>query len=722
MLAVRNHHLLVGNHWHGLMKNGQWGTDPSRPGWREMLTFNDILVTVEQRIAKFLRDKPAWVPSVNGELPSDSVRQRTQSKVLDYYWRKPLAMNDKMREGLQWAMSSAVVFAHVFWDRTAGPWMRTTVEDYLYGADTIPDPQQKQDYVRQQTNRFFQTFGQEALQQGFYEGRSGDPAVEIAPIHEMAWWPHEIKSWHDVIRWQRTICKPAIQVAELLGMDVEEVREMSSGVRGSIGSGNQRWRELYYYGNQDATGQDDRVLVHLEYLSPSLKYPRGRQAMVIGTRTVWGPTDLDLSRVTIHPLVEKSIRGRATGTCITDQMEPAQRDINTSLSSAADYRNSRVAPMTITFMGNPENVGNKLSTAPGKFYKAIDAQHAPVAFKMPDVSMDYFQTAESDRMWMSRIGGTASIDVGETRDASVRSGRAIMALNSNNDLRLIPFGMAIDKWVEGMGNDVLEYLQRIPTERIAYATGGSGTTEVVKFRGADLCPDYDEPGGPPKQLVNVNTYSVIPRSPQEMGNFVSMGMEMAADGKRLLDPELNKDQILEMLGLGQFRKAFDRNSSDAVNLTQDIDLWEAGLPAPEPEQQDGSAYYLDHILSWMKTDGYKISRWKNPMAAENVMHHLDMHKQNLARKLVEPQYLAIRANVSEWLKNRAEMLNQLIPVLGRDQALGIVELVLPYPLVETAMMAAQANMQAKQTVVQEKAKQEGKKDKSHLQGVKKADQ
>jgi hypothetical protein len=179
---------------------------------------------------------------------------------------------------------------------------------------------------------------------------------------------------------------------------------------------------------------------------------------------------------------------------------------------------------------------------------------------------------------MQNLGGHTSIDQGRTDDADVRSGRAIHALREMNDLKLIPIGKRLDRWLRRLANSGLSELQeKVQVERLIHIIGDNNSAEAVSFKGADLQPSTYTKGQTSKALIKVTTHSIIPKTFTEQMNFVSMALSTAGpDGRTLLDPEKDRNAIMDMLSMGQFREAFDKRRPDTLRQHSEIEAWKRG--------------------------------------------------------------------------------------------------------------------------------------------------
>lgn len=678
--AYRNEQFLFGNQWYVWdAHKSEMVPNPRLPGWRTRLVFNEILVAVERRIAKFRRMGRIWTTSSGTSDLSDEIVQRLTDQVMGWYWTDGLNMPEKMREALQWAMSSPVVFGHVYWTRDRGPKMRLTLDEFQAAyIETAQSPDQIPELARQSANRFWQEFGPDSTERGYHESFAGDVAVEVVPLYEMNWWPFDVKRWSDVRIWVRTVRKTAEEVSDQYNMPIEEVRKGNAGHYHS-GNATTRWGDNYFWGEDfDANRDGDGVLIHTLYKAPTPKYPNGAMAVVLGDggAVLWGPDDIPnaLGVVPFFPLQEKPIRGRLTGTNIVDQLISAQEDLNLSASQVADYRNKKIMPTLVEFTG-ATNQPDALSNRPGKKYKCNSPDMVPQVVKMPDIGMDYFRTMDLDRIWMQNISGIASIDVGQTGDANVRSGRAIIALREQNDLSLAPFGEAIDKWLEDLGNLVLaEIQQKVTDDRVIQIIGEDNSLEVVEFRGADLRPSHG--GGGRKNNVRVRAYGIVPKSGTEMMNFAAMAI---ANG--LIDPVKDRNEILDALGLDDFRRVLDRRRPDIARQNSEIKSWLSGKPVGPPLESEDHQAHLEALERWMKSQEFRllVGNLTNAQIAMDIQNHYQLHKKYAAGAELEKMYYLRRADASLWMRHRAEMMQE-IAAASPPLAMMLANMVFPAPL------------------------------------------
>jgi hypothetical protein len=79
-----------------------------RPGWQTKHVYNDTLQTVNQRIAKFVRQEPGWNTIAATEDPGDKVVQKTSDQVMSWEWSDGVRMPEKVETGLACAMTDRI--------------------------------------------------------------------------------------------------------------------------------------------------------------------------------------------------------------------------------------------------------------------------------------------------------------------------------------------------------------------------------------------------------------------------------------------------------------------------------------------------------------------------------------------------------------------------------------------------------------------------------------
>lgn len=723
--AAENGEMLRGNHrarWDKLTNRVVPNPVKADDRWRAKLIYNETGAQEEYRRAVYTQNDMSWTTTVGTDDLGDKSVNRLTDQVMGSHWEL-MGMDDVVDELVQWCQSSAKCYLHEYWGASAGPYMRTTLQDYLYGAEEIADPVEKQDYIREQTNRFFQQFGQQALQQGFYEGPIGMPKIDVAPIFEVIEYPFFAKSEKQTTIKMRTIRMGYREAAQMLGTSVEELRSITKQAsKAHEASQSSPWNLEYFFEEDGSASQnDDSMFLHIIYHTVCRDYPKGRFAMVPhgAEQAFGGVKDIPnpIGEIPIIECVEKPIRGSRYGTCLVDQIRSPNENINTVASLMSDYITSRVAPTCLRGTGAG---AKRLTVKPGAVLDVTDPNSAFSFLEAPQVPADMFASINQDRSWISTLGGVTSSDYGQN-SSGVDSARGLMVQQQASRTRLGPFARRLAQCVSKAGCFVLADLQdKCITERIVELIGDENRGEVVNFRGEDLQPsNYMKPGYN-KNCVKVSGLGVLPRSPNEVMNFLKMAIETQnPNGETLLDPKIDRSEILEMIGMGAERHLFDRERMDVLKCRKLIKAYEAGQfmrPDLALKNEDEHDVFIRELERWKKTDDFKVANVKfqpMPPAFPGLEYLVDQRIENhriaKTRKLVEPQYLAVRADISLWMQHRSELTQQLAASgMDPDMINFIVSTSLAAPF--SAANAMQQHSEAQQAEQEQSAK-DAKEDK-----------
>lgn len=737
-LASEAEHWLRGNHRHS------WDKKTNRvvpmpvqrnDDWRARVTYNEVGAQEEYRRSTYTQNPMSWNTSVGTDDLGDKAVNRLTDQVMNAHWTL-LDMDEIVDELIQWAQSSAKVYLHCFWDASAGPYMRTTLQDYLYGAEEIVDPIEKQDYIREQSNRFFQQFGPQAFNQGFYEGPVGMPRVEVAPIFEVIEYPFFGGSSKNTTIWMRTKRLTYSQGAQLLGTDVETLRSLTKPAsRHQETTGSTPWNLDYFFSEGESAQNDDSMFLHILYHVPCKDYPFGRFAMVPhGAQEAFGEIrniPSAMNEVPLIPCCEKPVRGSKYGTCSVDQTTSVNESINTAASLRLDCLASRTNNPILRAPG----AGKKqLTVRPGAIIDVPDI-NAYKTLETQQIPNDLFQSIEQDRSWIQTLGGVTATDYGQA--SSGTSARGMIVQQQISKTRLGPFGRRTKTAVDKAGCFVLADLQeKCITERIAQLGGDDNRGEIVSFRGEDLQPSNYQKPGYNKNCVTTTGLGDLPQNPSEVMNFIKIGLETPGpDGRTMLDPVEDRDAVFEMLGMRKQRNLFDKNRLDISKCKKLIKAYESGNPMAMQnpflaiKNEDAHEVFVKELEKWKKTDDFKVATMKfqqavlaqignAPLSPEMaaqiptldsiVDQRIEDHRIMSARKMVEPLYLQKRADLSLWMQHRSET-TQMLAAGGMkpDEITYVVEMMFPVPL--SAMPQAQANEQQNNENAQAEKDRDAKK-------------
>ncbi len=677
--AYRNIYWLDNQQYHRWSREGErFESDPTLPKHQLHLVYNCISPLLEQRVSKLVRNNSVWDPPPATSADEDMAVARIAKDVLRWYWTDGLNMPAILRRALRLCMSTATCFLEVQWDPTGGDPIVLTPDslvDYAQLAQNFKFPQQQMpaplypeganpnglhpgisptggldpdpmaampgfanydvpQHVQAQAQQDFGTiFGDATLKTGRAQRFTGDVRVNVHPMFNVIWWPFDVADWKDVRRWMITTKHTAPEVAGQFGVDVAQVREWASGkdVRQYI---EQRagWGRTTRTDAMVQADDGDAVIVHRIFTVPESGMERGKLAVVIGDTCIKGPMDSPYREVPIVPLTDIPIpEGPVVGTCCVTQAIHPQKDLNLSISQESNDRNMRINNIVVRFMGDMAN-DKGFSTAPNSIIKVSSPSLMPKLLERPALGVDNARAVERDLQFIHDIMGVSSVDLGRTQSDG-QSGRSIIALQEQNDARLIALAKACDEAMSKVGGLVLECIQDfLVDERVKQIVGEHNQLEMLPFRGATLRPStYQNPGY--RALVRVESFSQIPSSRGQMQQFVQA---MTALG--YLVPGRDDRKVLRMWGLGTEDIDVDEDRVDEAGEMHEIDLWKQGQVPDDPAKTDNHQVRIEVMRRWMVSPPGKQWAAANPQLAALQFEHLQKHMLGAAEDALRPKY------------------------------------------------------------------------------------
>lgn len=689
--AFRNLAFLAGLQWH---KWNGWrrkmerdeGRDPSEV----RLIFNFIEPLLEHKLAKLIRSKSVWDPAPGSTDDADRAVARVSKDLLGWYYEQGLKMPRVIRQAALLAMTTKTAFIHAMWDPRAGDSIVETPQQFqrfqfpeferigsLRGSP-VPLPQGSDDFdglgivpqIDAAQRDFAALYGEQALQMGRHEARTGDVRVEVASLFEIWFWPFTVKRFEDARIWMRATRKTADEWAEDLGVDADEIR--STGRPPEDANANwvasyNTWDAMSRWSDFDDQHEDDMYVGCLMYHVASGKYPRGRYAIVVGERCFHlGDNPYRHARVPLFPLAEKHVPDYPWGACTVDSLVSPQSELNLAISQRANYRNRKVNPTIVRRRGDADRK-QKFTNRAGAQFVINDWEDMPRVLQMPDLGGDHERTITQSLQFMQEISGTTSVDLGG-QDKDQRSGRAVNFLQEMNNRRLAAFGEEIDEMLSAVGTFILEALQDFLTdERTIQIAGENNRLEVMRFRGSTLWPStYGQPNM--HALVRCNSYRNIPNTTFELrallGDAVAVGM---------LDPrnEADRRKYWLMLGLGDERQIVDQDRVDIAAEQGEIDRWRRGENVGPPREAERHRARLDELERWIVTDEFRQLIERRPELAIEIEQHRRAHAQAIADQEIRREYDVLDAHIRNWMERRAKWKQQEVRQVQELAAQGV---------------------------------------------------
>ncbi len=584
---------------------------PSAPPWRVRLTANLVQGVARKIVATIQRQKPIWqVTPATGDA-EDIVAARINEKVAKYYWGGPLKCNNRLHQALNWMTNTGLGCWRLHWDPTKANEVWLTEND-----------------VEDENLRG-------KLSELSASGRGmnlGDAVVEIKSPFQID--PDPWAESFDDVQWLVDTTMRPIQwlrdrypdtAKDIQPEDVDHLNHFEKRIAdlagpnsAAFGSGRTSLAGVH--------GQSDMVNVHEVWALPFGKYRHGLYAVVAGDKV----HDVRKNQFRANGEVslpytffeEIQVPGRLWPTCVLEQAISLQAEYNRGRSQVIENRNMMSRPKWLVPKG--ANLRDyALTSEPGEVVEHTFG-HAPVAWVPPPLPPYVLRTLELARTDLQDVTQIHDVTQGK-QPGSVRSGRGIAALQEQDLSVLAPTMMRVEDQISRFGSMLLELLSRkIKEPRLIKITGKNDLYDVVQFTGSDLVGKNKGKPGVNYFDIRVSLGSQLPLTPDGRRQFIA---ELTQVG--ILNPQTDRQRILEMLELGSEEPLYDETRLDINNQRQENRIMlEEGVPMGV-QTYDNDLVHLEILDNFQKTPEYAQKRTdlSDMIFEDHRQQHIEAHQR-----------------------------------------------------------------------------------------------
>tara|TARA_Y100001963_G_scaffold159702_1_gene264714 strand:- start:2384 stop:4294 length:1911 start_codon:yes stop_codon:yes gene_type:complete len=579
---------------------------PDAPPWRVRLVANLLQGVVRKIKSKMLRQQPIWgaVPAT-GE-PEDILVSRTGTKVLRYYWGGPLMMPVKLPDSFDWMSTCGNVFLRLLWDPRAN-------NEMTLSQDDVSDKDFKKrlgDLLKKK-----KTVG------------LGDADVEVVS-------PFELDPDPSATRMDR-----ATHVIHSKARPIDQVKDLWPEAKGLSPDADDDMVRHFERRIADLAGpngfggvmqggrsgrNDGQIMVHELWTTPVGDQRRGFHAVVAGGKLLALEENeyryAGKSALPFSHFQEIPVPGRFWGTCALEQAIPIQADYNRSRSQLIENRNLMTRPKWLVPKG--ANIGDfSLTSEPGEVVEFTPGL-PPQAWTPPPLPPYVIRSIEQDRLDLQDVTQIHDVSQGRAPGHGVRSGVAIATLQEADDTVLGPTIDLIKFELERMGAMLLELLSRkVKEERLIKIVGDENLIEAQTFLGKNLLGADRRP--------NVNYFDVkvemgskLPLSREGRVNFLTQLFQAG-----LLDPQQDRERILQMLEIGSDEPLYDVTKLDRGNAQQENRAMVAGQIVEAQPWDDDELHIGAHREFQKRPD---FLRNADPFTVELFERHIAQHEMRIS--------------------------------------------------------------------------------------------
>ena len=570
-----------GNQW--IQSNPQTGVviNPPEQEGRVRVVINKMAGIHQTRVSKLIKDMPKLEVIPASSQDEDKDLARVGTKLLAWVWQNE-RMVEKIIDCAEWTVDTGNCFFYVYWDADKGTEIPTYQRHEGEITEDMPHKVDADGYILDANG--------ERIEDAM---TVGDVAVDVIDpfciVNDGV--STSLQDSHFIIIRQAMSLKDIRMKWPERGGDVRAENDLNTRAyyqrRLMAMSGNQA-----SYFTPESKQYEDMAVVDLMFERRSDKYPKGRRAYIAnGVLLEAGDMPFDHG---LYPLIKVSDLRMSGGFWDCGTMEicvPVQKGCNRAWSQIIENGN---------FLGNIKAWVNK---GHGLTKEAYDDTGFEVLELNQGFQMNQLQPASlpahviNQLQWYDKAfeDVTGQHEVSQAKvPAGVKSGRAIIALQEQDDTRLAPTKMRFYRAIEEIGYMALQLYAQFQEEDREYQIVGGSTFDINEFK--------VRPGDikSMKKDVRIQTENIIAAHKRiQQENAMEM-YEAGLFGDKE-NPEVRK-KVLQILEIGNIEVLFDEIDQDTSQAKRENEQFinREGLkllPNPEFDPNAPQGLSPEQVLS-----------------------------------------------------------------------------------------------------------------------------
>ena len=547
--------------------------------WQSRRVFNHIAPTVEARIAKLEKMRPALSVRACSDEEGDVKAAKLASGVLAYATDR-IGFLELQRKATIWAEVCGSVFYKVTWDENGG---RKIALDENGKA--------------------------------IYEG---EVQVEVLPPFEI--FPDSLtaESFDEIKSVMHARVVGADDIYEKFGVEVkgEEIAQASFGGYSEPSAGKLPMQAL---GFSTPAPVKNAVILIERYQKPCAEFPDGKLEIVAGGKLLYSG-ELPFYNFErdgrLFPFVKQDclhLPAAFFGGSIVDRLVPVQRAYNAVRNRKHEFLNRlSMGVLTVEDGSVDTDELTEEGLLPGKVLVYRQGGEAP---KMLDCGSVPAEFAEEEK-WLERefalISGVSDLSESST-PAGVTSATGLQLLLSQDESRLSPTLSAMEQATKQVGEQILSLYKQFAGEaRLMNLTGENKKTQTYYFSACELSGDIrveadDSVTPEEKRAVLLNLYQA--------------GLLTDDDGKISRE---NKARILDAFGFGSFGNERDISALHIAKAGEEnVALMQAQVEVDEFDHHD--LHITEHTRFLLSAE-FRTHENAQELKAR-WLEHIQKHKQ-----------------------------------------------------------------------------------------------
>lgn len=545
---------------------------------RNRLHINKMLPTLQNRLARLVKQKPKYMVLPNSNDSDNKEASRLAEQVLDCIYDKQKVAY-KYIELIDWAQVVGHCYFKVSIDPDAGEMITDPMTgeasnegeirvDVVSGFECFPDPLAKD---MDELNEFVH-----------------------AKVRKLSYFKTRYPGIGDQVKAEDTF---------LLSLQYESrINNMNSNSQGFMGGSPQ-------------VNEKNTAVEMVYYQKKSKKYPQGRM-LVVANGVLLEDKELPVGEIPFIKFDDVLAPGKFYSEAIATHLIPVQDQYNQVITKRAKWTNLLLAGKYLVPRGSGLTQ-ESMNDQSGEVieYDPIPNGAPPMAMQIPVIpSYAYNEEASLERMF-NDIAGINEVSRGQTL-TSPNAPTAAMALQFMQQQDETRIGVQCRRNELGLAQFfklVLMYVGKYyQTPRLLKIAGNNNSYQVKEFTGADLMDNYD---------VKVIEGSSVPTSPyakkEEVLTYYKAGL--LGDPS---DPKV-REKTVKMLEFGDVAETWQDQGLDANQFRRIKDSIKQGTPT-EINEFDNHMYICEELNRFRKSDEYSELAPESQQLLMETMHaHMD---------------------------------------------------------------------------------------------------
>jgi hypothetical protein len=545
---------------------------------------NRILPTVQNRLARLLKNEPRWDVRPKSGDEEDKDAARLAEQVIIQLWDQ-LKINQKRISLTMWLQQCGSSYLKVTWDETLG---RKQVM-----------PEEKTDPATGEVTREYKIVAE------------GDIRVDVCSFFEI--FPDPLaKSWDECQHVTQAKIRPISYFPQQFPETGHLVKEEdcwlnSLAYESRINSINTT------SGTAGASQQKNSAIEISYYEKPSAKHPYGRH-IIIANGVKLKDDILPIDEMPFIKFDDIIIGGKFNAESIITHLRPLQDQLNRGKSMRAAWLNRMLTGKILAARGH-NIAAEAFNDQSGEIVKFDPIPNAsePHALQMPVIPQYAY---EEERTLKDDINDTAGINEASRGQLPSSSIPAIgmQLLVEQDDTRIGVETESHEYSYADLGRILLKFVDKFyETDRLLKIVGQDMEYTVKKFRGEDIRENFD---------VHVIRGSTLPGSKvlkrQEIINLHQQGYFGNPQ-----DPAVVQN-VLSMLEYGDEFQAWKRHSLRMAQIQRGIAMIEEKSQKPPVSEFDDHALWVQELNDYRISEKFmKLDPEQQQAVLETINEHVD---------------------------------------------------------------------------------------------------